>query len=185
MTEDDSDRVYIERCLAGDQDAFGTLVERYQRQVFRAVFYMVESHEDAQEVSQQVFMKAFEHLARFDRERKFFSWIYRIAMNEAMNFVAARKPSHSLDETLADGAAGPAERFETREQGQAIRQLVLALKPEYRAVLILRHFLNCSYAETAELLDVPEKTVKSRLFTARQLLRDSFIARASSGTRRG
>jgi RNA polymerase sigma-70 factor (ECF subfamily) len=171
MSEEEPDGTYVDRCIRGDLEAFGTLIERYQRQIFRAVMHMVGNYEDAREVTQQVFLKAFEHLATFDRDRKFFSWLYRIAMNESINHVKARRNY----EPLGEGEAAPrSEPIEILERNRAVRQAVMGLKPEYRAVVVLRHFLDCSYRDAAEVLHLPEKTVKSRLFAARQLLRDSL-----------
>src|SRR5207247_2248131 len=90
MEEEELDRMAVERCLRGDLDAFGSLIERYQRPVFNTVLHMVGDAEDAREVCQQAFMKAFEHLATYDRERKFFSWMYRVAVNESINHLQRR-----------------------------------------------------------------------------------------------
>ena len=142
---------------------------------------MVGNFEDAQEVSQQVFMKAFEHLPDYDRERKFFSWLYRIAINESINFMKARKRFESVEEAVAEPLSEP---FEAIDRTRAVQQAVLALKPEHRAVIVLYHFSGCSYQDAAEVLDLPEKTVKSRLFTARQLLKQMLrpaLARNGSG----
>ena len=176
MSEEDPDASLVERCLHGDLDAFGTLIERYQRQIFRAVLHMVGNYEDAKEVTQQAFMKAFEHLVSFDRDRKFFSWMSRIAMNESINFIKGRRTFEPITED--DGGAPAAEPIERFEQKRAVRQAVLSLKPEYRAVIVLRHFLDCSYRDAAEVLHLPEKTVKSRLFAARQLLREALAPAA-------
>jgi RNA polymerase sigma-70 factor (ECF subfamily) len=181
MKEDDPDRVCVERCLGGDLDAFGTLIDRYERPVFHAVLHMVGNREDAREICQQVFMKAFEHLASYDPERKFFSWIYRAAMNESINHLRARHPAEPLSEALETRDANPAERFESTERTNHLQDAVMGLAHNYRAVVILRHFLHLSYREVAEVLDVPEKVVKSRLFTARQLLREALEARGHAG----
>lgn len=177
MSEDDPDATFVERCIHGDLEAFGPLVERYQRPIFRAIMHMVGNYEDARELTQQTFLKAFARLSSYDRERKFFSWLYRIAMNESINHIKARRSFEPLDE-----AELPRDvPFETLERNRAVRQAVMALKPEYRAVVVLRHFLDCSYRDAADVLNLPEKTVKSRLFAARQLLRDAL---APAGERR-
>ena len=172
--EEDLDRIAVERCLEGDSDAFGELVTRYQRPVFNTVLHMVGDAEDAREVCQQAFMKAFEHLASYDRDRKFFSWIYRVAVNESINWLKARRPHEELDERIEHPRANPAEEFETLEEWRDLHEAVLALEPNYRAVVILRHFVHFTYDEIAAILKIPEKTVKSRLFTARQLLREAL-----------
>ena len=177
MDEEQLDRMAVERCLNGDVDAFGQLIDRYERPVFNTVLHMVGDAEDAREVCQQVFMKAFEHLSSYDRNRKFFSWIYRVAINESINYLKARRPHEELDESLPYPIANPAERFEELEEWIYLHEAIMKLEPIYRAVIILRHFLHLSYQEAAEILTVPEKTVKSRLFTARQQLRDALQAK--------
>ena len=177
MEEEELDRIAVERCLRGDLDAFGSLIERYQRPVFNTVLHMVGDAEDAREVCQQAFMKAFEHLASYDRQRKFFSWIYRVAVNESINHLKARRPHESLSETLQHPRANPAEQFEELESWTHLHEAIMNLDPNYRAVIILRHFVHFSYNEISDILNVPEKTVKSRLFTARQQLREALEAK--------
>jgi RNA polymerase sigma-70 factor (ECF subfamily) len=171
MTDEEVDRDCIERCLHGEVDAFGTLIDRYQRPVFNVILRMVGRHEDAQELAQQVFMKVFEHLGRFDENRRFFSWIYRMAINESINHLKARRPMEPLGADLAEPFSDPAEELARKETSVLVQQAVQSLDEPYRVVVVLRHFLQLSYHDTAEILNLPEKTVKSRLFTARQLLR--------------
>jgi RNA polymerase sigma-70 factor (ECF subfamily) len=177
MEEDELDRIAVERCLHGDLDAFGSLIERYQRPVFNTVLHMVGDAEDAREVCQQAFMKAFEHLASYDRQRKFFSWIYRVAVNESINHLKARRPHEALNDSIPHPRANPAEQFEELEEWKHLHEAIMNLDANYRAVIILRHFVHFSYNEIADILDVPEKTVKSRLFTARQQLREALEAK--------
>jgi RNA polymerase sigma-70 factor (ECF subfamily) len=175
--EEDLDRIAVERCLEGDSEAFGELITRYQRPVFNTVLHMVGNTEDAREVCQQAFMKAYEHLASYDRDRKFFSWIYRVAVNESINWLKAKRPHEELDEHLEHPRANPAQQFEELEVWRDLHEEILKLEPNYRAVVILRHFVHFTYDEIADILKIPEKTVKSRLFTARQMLREALEAR--------
>jgi RNA polymerase sigma-70 factor (ECF subfamily) len=175
--EEDLDRIAVERCLEGDPEAFGELITRYQRPVFNTVLHMVGNTEDAREVCQQAFMKAYEHLASYDRDRKFFSWIYRVAVNESINWLKAKRPHEELDEHLEHPRANPAQQFEELEVWRDLHEEILKLEPNYRAVVILRHFVHFTYDEIADILKIPEKTVKSRLFTARQMLREALEAR--------
>jgi len=172
MSDEELDRACVARCLEGDVDAFAGLIDRYQHPVFNAILHMVRDYEDAREICQQVFMKVYEHLGTYDPDRKFFSWIYRVAMNESINHLKARREWEPLDDTIPDSAASPAETMESKERDRSVRAAVMALQTNYRAVIVLRHFLQFSYQETADTLNVPVKTVKSRLFTARQLLRE-------------
>ena len=130
---------------------------------------------EPQELCQQVFMKAFEHLHSFDPSRRFFSWIYRVAINESINHLKARRFHEPILDGLepADGSLSPMETLDDRRQ-QDLRLALARLEPKYVAVITLFHFLHKSYEEIAETLELPEKTVKSRLYTARQLLRESL-----------
>ena len=91
MDEDELDRLAVERCRRGDVEAFGTLIDRYDKPVFNAILHMVGNQDDAREICQQAFMKAFEHLDSFDANRRFFSWIYKVAINESINHLKARR----------------------------------------------------------------------------------------------
>ena len=175
MAEIEADEACVGRCLHGDIEAFGTLIERYQRPIFAAALHMVGNYEDARELTQQVFMKAFEHLSKFDRSRRFFSWLYRIAVNESINHLRSRHQFEPLDdESPGFPSVSPVESF---ERCRSVREAVLALKPEHRAVIVLRHFMDCSYEDAAEVLQLPVKTVRSRLFSARQVLRRALEPR--------
>jgi RNA polymerase sigma-70 factor (ECF subfamily) len=183
-TSDKQDAECVRRTVAGDSDAFEELVIRYQKPVFNAICRMVRNEEDAKEIAQNVFMKAFLNLGKFDRERRFFSWLYRIAMNDSINFIASSHPAEPLLESQRSAAAAPDEDFETTETRRHVDDALSSLTPEYKAVLVLRHFLDCSYEEISEVLNVPEKTVKSRLFTARHQLRDVLLNRGYGGWRK-
>lgn len=177
MTKEELDLVWVARCLDGDSEAFGHLVEKYQKPVFNVILRMVGSYEDASEIAQQVFLKAFENLPRFGRDRRFFSWIYRIAMNQSINHLETRRHYDELPPDAPATGPDPESELASAETSRALHQAIASLKPEYRSVVTLRHLLHCSYRDVAEILQVPEKTVKSRLFTARHLLRDALTAR--------
>jgi RNA polymerase sigma-70 factor, ECF subfamily len=182
MRDEELDRECVERCRGGDIEAFGELVDRYQRPIFNTVYHMVRNQEDAADICQQVFLKAIENLATYRGEHKVFSWIYRIAINESLNRIRSRRDLVVLDERLPSLLDDPETAYQTDESSRAIRRAVMALKPEYRAVIILRHFSGCSYQEAAEILQINEKTVKWRLFTARQILRDALEADGFRGS---
>ena len=164
----------VARARAGDREAFGRLIETHQRSMFNVAYRMVGNYHDAQDLTQTAFVKAFEALAHFDRRCPFFGWIYRILINESLTFLRRRKSLGMLDETLASVAAGPDECFHDRELDQVLQRSLMELSEEYRQVITLRHFLDLSYLEISEALAIPEKTVKSRLFTARIRLRDAL-----------
>ena len=170
MTRDD-DTMLIEACLRGDRRAFDKLVDRYEGPLFSAAYRITGSVEDAMDATQSAFVNAYEKLHTFDPTYRFFSWIYRIAVNQSLNLVGRRKGQTELEEDTATEGRGPAEIFESTEASGQLKQALDELEPNYRTVIVLKHLEGFSYREIGELLEIPEKTVKSRLFTARQRLR--------------
>jgi RNA polymerase sigma-70 factor, ECF subfamily len=169
----DPDAVLVRACIAGDRAAFESLLARYERTIYNLAFRMLRNPEDALDVVQVVFLTAYERMAQFNFEHRFYSWIYRIAINESIDVLNGRKREYHADEDADQHTAERTlmdDRIEA-ELGVALRQAMMTLPTDYRAVIVLRHFVDCSYHQIAEVLGVPEKTVKSRLFTARQLLR--------------
>lgn len=160
----------VRRALEGDERAFGGLVEAYERVLFNLALRMVNDREDARDLTQTVFLKAYRHLATFDRRHKFFSWIYRIMLNESLNFISRRKRHEELDDRLVSTDSGPEDRADGSQVRDIIQSALTDLTLDYRQVIILRHYLQLSHREMSEVLNVPEKTVKSRLYTARQQL---------------
>ncbi len=171
--EDDAD--LVQRCRDGDRRAFDRLVMRYQKPVFNAALRMLHNSEDARDVAQSVFLKVFEHLAQFDPNLKFYSWLYRIALNESINYLGRLRPTEPISGHEVDGAFGVERQVESEQTSQVIEQALMRIQPEHRAVIVLRHFQQLSYQDMAEILDLPEKTVKSRLYTARQQLRELLL----------
>jgi RNA polymerase sigma-70 factor (ECF subfamily) len=172
MNEDELDRMCVERCLAGETNAFEGIVDRYERPVYNAIVRMGADSEEARDLCQQVFVKAFQHLDSYDPTRKFFSWLYRVAVNETINAIKAHRPWEPLSDAMHTGGANPEEAMEQVEQQREMQRALVAIDVKYRLAIIVRHFLQLSYDEAAEVLSVPVKTVKSRLFTARQMLRE-------------
>lgn len=171
---EDADEALIARCRSGagpDRNkGFAALVSRYERPVFNLAFRMLGDREDARDVAQTAFLKALENLHRFDPKYRFFSWLYRIAMNEALDLIGRRGRQTELtdvhaadDDPLGDATAA--------DLGALVRGALGALTPEHRAVLVLRHYQDLSYEEIGAVLDLPDATVKSRLFEARERLR--------------
>ena len=171
-TEDDA--VLVRQSLAGETDAFGLLVSRYQHVMYTVALRMVGNSEDARDVTQDAFVKAYRQLATFDPNYRFFSWMYRIVINESLNTIRARRPQEPLDPTVT-AAGNPFESALARERLDQIEAAMLQLPPDYRAVVVLRHFAEQSYAEISTALEIPEKTVKSRLYSARQLLGEMLL----------
>jgi RNA polymerase sigma-70 factor (ECF subfamily) len=164
----------LDRCLEGDGGAFGRLIDRYQRVLFNVSLRMVGNREDAKDITQTVFLKAYQAMGTFDRRHKFFSWIYRIMINETLNHLSKRKRTEPLDESFRSDGSGPDEDCSRSRLRESIQTALLELSTDYRQVIVLRHYAELSYEEMSEVLHVPEKTVKSRLHTARQLLGGIF-----------
>ena len=167
----DDDAMLIEACLRGDRHAFDELVDRYEGPLFGAAYRITGSVEDAMDATQNAFVNAFEKLHTFDPTYRFFSWIYRIAVNESLNLVGRRQELTELAEDTPAKGRGPSEIFDSTEARGHLKRALDDLEPHYRTVIVLKHLEGLSYREIAELLEIPEKTVKSRLFTARQRLR--------------
>jgi RNA polymerase sigma-70 factor (ECF subfamily) len=163
------DAACVARCLHGDSSAFEPLVIKYQRILFTVALRLVGNAEDARDVTQNALVRAFEHLEQFDPNRRFFSWVYRIAVNESLNFRRSERPHDELPAVLAvDGRQS--DMVASHELDARIHAAIARLSREYREVIVLRHFADLSYQEIGEAIGVPEKTVKSRLFSARQRL---------------
>jgi RNA polymerase sigma-70 factor (ECF subfamily) len=169
FNSDAEDAHAVRRCLEGDSSAFRDLVERHHRPLYHTACRLLADPEDARDATQNTFLKAYASLETFDQGRRFFSWIYRILVNECLNIRRARHPMDSLDGRMAEGAS-PRDGAENAELRVAIRQALLGLSPEHRDVIVLRHFGGLTYHEMAAELGIPEKTVKSRLFEARHRL---------------
>jgi RNA polymerase sigma-70 factor (ECF subfamily) len=167
---DEQDRALVRQFLDGHQDAANGLVDRYQKRLFNLALRMTGDVLDAEDVTQTVFLNAFLNLRSYDSKYKFFSWIYRMAVNESLNVLKRRKRSVTLDDGLEIPVAEPsADRMAEAEDrvGKALK----GLGPNDRAVVVLKHFLFFSYQEIAEVLEIPVQTVKSRLYEARERLR--------------
>lgn len=172
---DEWDRALVQRYLDGDQHAASDLVDRYQRRLFNVALRMLGNAQDAEDVTQTVFGNVFQSLETYDPRFRFFSWIYRMTVNESLNAIKRRKQMVTLEDHLAIPTAGIAadDAVEVEEHvGKALMQL----KPDDRAVVVMRHFAHLSHEEIGDVLGVPARTVKSRLFTACDRLRTLLIA---------
>ena len=169
------DKELVKDCLKGSKKAFEILVGKYQKTVFNTVYRMIHNFDDAEDITQRIFIKVFENLNSFNPKYKFFSWMYRITMNETLNHLNKKKRMDPLTENLVAHERTPEEAYNGIELSKKIQRAFVRIDPDYRMLIILRHFQDCSYKEIAFILNIPEKTVKSRLFTARQLLKDMLI----------
>ena len=173
--DNDTDQTLVQRFRNGDRAAFTELVIRYQRPIYNAAFWVLRKAEDANDVTQDVFLKVAERLDEYDSQYKFFSWIYRIAVNESLNLLRRNKREEALDEEVdlpAADTVNPERQVGSAQVSRRIQGTLMRMSTNDRMVLTLRHFSECSYQEIADILDLDEKTVKSRLFEARHRLRD-------------
>ena len=174
---DETDVELVTRCSGGDRHAFETLLGRYERQLFGAAYRILHDREDAFDVTQTAFMKAYEHLDRYDPNQSFHTWLYRIAVNAALDLARSRHPQDALSDEITDRRDGPEVLAVHEQRDVVIQAALMELKTEYRTVIVLKHLQELSYEEIAQVLECPVKTVKSRLFTARQALRNLLVSR--------
>jgi RNA polymerase sigma-70 factor (ECF subfamily) len=170
VVQEEADEALVERCRKGDGGGFAALVGRYERVLFNLAYRMLGDREAARDVAQAAFLKALESLHRFDPRYRFFSWLYRIAMNEALDVLSHRgRQTELTDVHIADD--DPVREAQALDLGERVRGALGSLTPDHRAVLVLRHYQELSYEEIGRVLDLPDATVKSRLFEARERLR--------------
>ena len=171
--DNETDLELLERYRKGDREAFSDLVVRYQRPIYNAAFWVLRRAEDANDVTQTVFLRVAERLDEYDPKYKFFSWIYRIAVNESLNLLRRNRHEDALDDEIdiPDAEdANPEWRAGKAETSKRIQNALMSMNTNDRTVLMLRHFSECSYQEIGQILELDEKTVKSRLFEARHRL---------------
>ncbi len=161
----------IEQCIKGDRQAFEALLIQYEKPVFNAAYRMLNNREDASDVTQTVFLKVYENFDSFDPSRRFFSWVYRITLNESINWLSKQKRLEPLQHETAADSKSPEQEVDSAQLSAAVQAALMTIKTDYRSVVILKHFLGCSYMEISDVLEIPEKTVRSRLYSARQLLK--------------
>ena len=176
----DADETLIQRTLRGDRAAFGDLVRRYQDRLYNTVYRLTDQPDDALDVLQEAFLNAYGSLDRFKGDSKFFTWLYRIAVNVAISHRRKRRDSLSRDGVEGMSATEPSDqsfdhrpgdRIERREEEQQLHCALNRLNPDFRAVLVLRDIDGQKYEEIAAVLDLPIGTVRSRIHRARLELR--------------
>jgi RNA polymerase sigma-70 factor (ECF subfamily) len=183
----DDEAVLVAQARTGDTAAFSALVSRYEGKIFRLAQHITQNREDAEDVLQETFLKSYEHLDQFKGDARFYTWIVRIAVNQALMKLRKRKSDRtvSIDEEIDTGEdtvareiaawdENPEQQFSREEMQSILNKAVDALPPIYRAVFVLRDVDELSTEETAEALDLSIPAVKSRLLRARLQLRDKL-----------
>ena len=176
-----SDEAQVAAVLAGDRDAYAVLADRYQDRLFNTMLRIVGSREDAADLVQDALVQAYVKLDTFRGAAKFYTWLYRIAMNLALSKRRRRRPTVSMDAAKEaagaepiDDAAGPRECLLSAEQVEQVQTALGQLGDEPRQILVLREIEGCSYETIAEILTLPVGTVRSRLFRARLQLKEKL-----------
>jgi RNA polymerase sigma-70 factor (ECF subfamily) len=178
----------VERSKGGDLAAFEELVVMYQKQVYNLGYRMMGSEEDACDMAQEAFLKAFRSIRKFNGKSSFGTWVYRIAVNVCIDELRRRKkvklypvvhndnPETGSGKLITDTGDLPEERIERQETRKQVQRAINRLAEDYRAIIILRDIQGRTYQEIAEILDINIGTVKSRISRARQSLKEELIA---------
>lgn len=180
------DRALVERILGGDRDRFSELVSRYEKRVINYVYRIIHRYEDAHDLTQDIFVKVYLALDRFDPKYQFSTWLFRIAQNSAID--ALRKKtvlevpltrsgdddSGTKEREFADNGISPYRALKNKQLSVAIDTAVAKLPADYRELIQLRHFAELSYEEIASMKKLPLGTVKNKLFRARNLLKEAL-----------
>ena len=187
----DSDSEHIHATLSGDKEAFGRLVEKYERLVYNISYQIIGSAEDAFDISQETFIKAYKSLGTFRGDCKFSTWLYKICNNTANDFIRSKKRKHTVsltvydDDDVQDGQLDiadnetdrPEAKLEKKERQKLVREAIAALSEDHRTVVVLRDIEGYSYDEISEILNLEIGTVKSRLNRARQSIKEFLLKR--------
>jgi len=187
MSDSNRDNLLIEQCLKGQQNSFSELIDKYKNLVFNIAYRMTNNLDDAEDISQEVFIRVYKSLYNFNPNYKFSTWLYQVTLNFCRDrFRKGKIPSVSLDAPLnkdgqkdfssliSDSENDPEEIFIEAEQTNFINDLIASLPLKYREVIILRHLRDLSYEEMSKILDISLASVKTRLFRARELLRSKL-----------
>jgi RNA polymerase sigma-70 factor (ECF subfamily) len=182
MGDEDPD---LDRARTGDHEAFGRLVRRYQRRVYAAALHILQSHADADDATQEAFVRAYKGLSTFDGRSDFFTWLYRIAVNTALNTLRGGKRSATLaqkggaeaahvggrPEALGLDGGDPAQKVQQSAEVQRVLEAITELSPSLRVTIVLATIEEMPHKQIAEILEIPEGTVAWRVNEARRLLR--------------
>lgn len=181
------DRRLVERILGGERDLFGVLVTRYRKRVVNYVYRITHRYEEAHDLTQEIFVKVYLALDRYDPKFQFSTWLFRIAQNSAIDALRKKSiaevplvrtndddSSSGKEREFADDGISPYRALKNKELSAAIDVAVQELPPDYRELIQLRHFAELSYEEIASMKKLPLGTVKNKLFRARNLLKEAL-----------
>lgn len=180
------DRTLVERILGGERDLFTTLVGRYEKRLINYVYRITHRYEEAHDLAQEIFVKVYLALDRYDPKYQFSTWLFRIAQNSAIDALRKKHISEvplvrsgddeptGKEREFADDGISPYRALKNKQLSAAIDHAVAELPPDYRELIQLRHFAELSYEEIASMKKLPLGTVKNKLFRARNLLKESL-----------
>lgn len=176
-----SDAQVVEAVLAGDREAYALLVQRYQRPIYNFAYRMLGNREEAEDATQDAFVRAFAHLGRFKASEPFRPWLYRIAANACTDRLRRRgrvvdggEDDHRLEQA-ADPDPGPEEALVRKDQVAQLREAIASLPEAYRQLVILAHLQHLSYNELVQVTGLPMTIVKNRLYRARLMLKEKLL----------
>jgi RNA polymerase sigma-70 factor (ECF subfamily) len=183
--EQPTDEDLVAAVLAGDRDRFGDLVDRYQSRLVNYLFRLLRNPDDAHDLAQEVLVKVYQVLDRFDPHYRFSTWLFRVAQNAAIDQIRRRRlkvvsmrqdedGGESRDWDLPSPERGPYGDLRNRERGGAIQEAIDALPWEYRELILLRHMADLPYEDIARMKKMPLGTVKNKLFRGRQMLKEKL-----------
>lgn len=191
---DPTDEALVRAVLSGDRDRFELLVERYQTRLVNYLYRMVRNLEEAHDLTQEVFIRVYQALDRYDSQYRFSTWLFRVAQNAAIDVIRKRRiqlvpltrradegSDATVDLELPDGQPSALESLQGRELDASIRAAIDTLPWEYRELILLRHYGELAYEEIAEVKAMPLGTVKNKLFRARQMLKQQLLGNQALG----
>lgn len=181
----EKDELIVEGILHGNVAQYEILVKKYQNKVYQLIFRMTNSREDSLDLTQETFLQAYRSLPQFNRQSSFYTWLYKVASNKTLDFLRKKKRRSDGDERLlsqslieaavSKNKESPEGLFIQKEQSSALKRVISSMPEKYRLVIILNHYNGLSYREIAEVLGLPEKTVATRIYRARLLLREKLM----------
>lgn len=180
---------WVEAAMEGDQDAFAELVYTYQDAVYNLCYRLLSERTEAEDASQEAFLRAYLNLQRYDPSRSFKTWLLTIASNHCIDRLRRRRLKWlSIEDeilpplSLTSDEPEPEDVSIMKERREALQSILGKLNPEYRAAVVLRYWYDYSYSEIADILDTTESAIKSRLFRARQILAEHLNPKAASSS---
>ncbi|MDD5067666.1 MAG: sigma-70 family RNA polymerase sigma factor [bacterium] len=181
ITSDEEDVLLVQRTLTGNTNEFGKLVKKYQNVIYSLTRHYIRNEEDRKELVQDIFLRVYSRLSRYDISRRFFTWLYSVSLNFIRNWAARKKFStvridrvpevkFVYQESLHSPSVSPEEQAIRKEEIEGLYRIVDKLMDKYKNIIILYYFQELSYKEISQILNIPLNTVKIRLFRAKELL---------------